>query len=196
MVASTSAFISTTDLPCPNASRMTCAPNSTEPVTSTTTSISLGAADQERVLGDDRDAPADRVVELRLRLGHGDVVAARVPVDVLRALGPAVVDRRHPHARNAVADLVGEALAHEPGADHADADRLALPLPRLQCVVDDDHASSGRTVPLCCEPRSAADRSSCASAPARSRRAAPNARPSARSRRPAAAMSRPSRGSS
>jgi len=40
MVASTSAFISTTDLPCANASRMTCAPNSTEPVTSMITSIS------------------------------------------------------------------------------------------------------------------------------------------------------------
>ncbi len=40
MVASTSAFISTTGFWCPNASRITRAPKSTEPVTSTTTSIS------------------------------------------------------------------------------------------------------------------------------------------------------------
>ena len=40
MVASTSAFISTTDFPCANASRITRDPNSTEPVTSMRTSIS------------------------------------------------------------------------------------------------------------------------------------------------------------
>ncbi len=40
MVASTSAFMRTTDFPWANASRMMRAPNSTEPVTSTTTSIS------------------------------------------------------------------------------------------------------------------------------------------------------------
>lgn len=40
MVASSSAFISTTDLPWAKACRTTCAPNSTDPVTSTTMSIS------------------------------------------------------------------------------------------------------------------------------------------------------------
>src|SRR5262245_50515673 len=50
-----------------------------------------------------------------------------------------VVDRRHPHARYAVSNLVGETLAHEAGADHADTDRLAFGFPRLQRVVDDDH---------------------------------------------------------
>ena len=40
MVASTSAFISTTGFSCWKDSRMMRAPNSTEPVTSTTTSIS------------------------------------------------------------------------------------------------------------------------------------------------------------
>jgi hypothetical protein len=48
MVASTSAFISTTGLPWAKASRMTLAPNSTEPVTSTTTSIS---GDRQMVIG-------------------------------------------------------------------------------------------------------------------------------------------------
>ena len=45
-------------------------------------------------------------------------------VDVDGALEAAVVDGGHAHAGDAVHDLVGEALGHEPGADHPDADRL------------------------------------------------------------------------
>ena len=80
MVASTSAFISTTGLPWRNASRMTWAPNSTEPVTSTTTSISGRAADGNGVLGDDRLPRPHRLVERRLGAG-GHRLPAGVAVD-------------------------------------------------------------------------------------------------------------------
>ena len=42
-------------------------------------------------------------------------------------------------AGHAVHDLIGEALPHEAGADHSDADRPSLLLAGLERLVDDDH---------------------------------------------------------
>ena len=39
-------------------------------------------------------------------------------------------------------DLIGQALAHEAGADDADADRLSLRLACLQSGIDEDHGYS------------------------------------------------------
>ena len=104
--------------------------------------VHLGrAADGEGILGDDGRALADGLVESGLGLRHHHVVATRVLVDADRALGLAIVDGRHAHAAHAVDDLVGEPLAHEPGADHADADRLALRFVGGERPVDDDHVS-------------------------------------------------------
>jgi hypothetical protein len=129
--------------------------------------VDLGRAAYEvRIFRDGGDASLDRLVEGRLGGNGLDVFAAGVSVDAERAFRPAVVDGRHPHAWNAVRDLVGEPLAHEPGADHADADRPALLFPGLQCCVDDDHRS---LTP-----------SSCVSLPPRPRREASRPSPSAR----------------
>src|SRR3989454_11875768 len=98
MVESTSAFISTTGFPNWKASRMTWAPNSTEPVTSTTTSISLERQIAKGVIGDDRYASPNGVIERALGVGGDDVVAACIPVHVECPLGSPVVDGGHAHA--------------------------------------------------------------------------------------------------
>ena len=75
MVASTSAFISTTRLPCWNASRMTLRAE-LDRAGDVDDHVDLRrAADGERVLGDDRLAPPDRLVERGLGAGGDDVVA-------------------------------------------------------------------------------------------------------------------------
>ena len=48
----------------------------------------------------------------------------------------------HAHPRDAVHDLVRQALPHEAGADDADADRAPLGLALLERGVDDDHAAT------------------------------------------------------
>ena len=54
MVASISAFISTTCLPCANASSTTCAPNSTAPVTSQIDVDLFAAAEEQRIVRERR----------------------------------------------------------------------------------------------------------------------------------------------
>src|SRR5206468_2575223 len=98
-----------------------------------------GAADRERVLGNNRYASPNGVVERALAVGRDHVVAACVPVDVERPLRPPVVDGGHAHAGNAVHDLVGQALPHEASADHTHANGQTLLLASLESLVYDDH---------------------------------------------------------
>src|SRR5437667_19917 len=55
-----------------------------------------------------------------------------------RRIGP-MVDGGHAHSGNAVHDLIGQALPHEAGPDHADANGQALHLTRPESLVHDDH---------------------------------------------------------
>ena len=92
----------------------------------------LAPAEEERVVGHGRAAAACRVLELRLR---ADRRRARGPRSGRpRPRGPGfrfeIADDAHP--RDAVDDLVREPLAHEAGADDADADRAALGLAGLR----------------------------------------------------------------
>jgi hypothetical protein len=84
---------------------------------------------------------------VRDRVGHpGDIVDDPVAIDTgfaVGALGPregAVRDRHELHAGSAVDDLVGDAAAHEAGADHGHPHGPALRSAGLQRVVDQDHA--------------------------------------------------------
>src|SRR5882762_5453200 len=109
------------------------------------------AADRVWVFRDDGQAAPDRLVEVRLVGGGPHVLAAGVAVYVERPLRLAVVDRGHPHAGNAVDDLVGESLSHETSADQADADRFPLLFSGPQRPVDDDHGWLTRS--SCASPR-------------------------------------------
>src|SRR6266851_147458 len=97
------------------------------------------AAHHEGVLGHGGLALANGLVELGLRPRHDDIVEPGVAIDVLSSLGAPIVDSSHAHARNAVSDLVREPLPHEPGADHAHANRLSLLLSGFQSIVDKNH---------------------------------------------------------
>jgi len=101
----------------------------------------LGAREQERVVGCDGRPLAQRVLERAGRRDGLRVGEPRVAEDVGGAVGAAPVDRRDAHPRDAVRDLVAEALRHEAGADEADADRAILRLARTQRGVDEDHAA-------------------------------------------------------
>ena len=90
------------------------------------------ARQEERIFRGHWLVRADRVVELLLRVGNDDILVPGIFIDVDRPLDLAVGDRSDPHARNAVLDLIGQALAHEAGADDANADRLALRLAFLE----------------------------------------------------------------
>ena len=113
------------------------------PVTSQITSTCSLAAEEERVVGArPRRLPVIASSSSRLRVDR-DGLEARVAEDARRArsgLRFEIADDAH--ARDAVDDLVREPLAHEAGADDADADRPALGLAGLECGVDDDHSTS------------------------------------------------------
>src|SRR6188474_691351 len=97
------------------------------------------ARDGKGIFGNDRDAAAYGLVDGLLAPASRDVLATGIAEDVEGTLGLAVVNGRHAHAWHAVGDLVRQSLAHEAGADHADAYRPAFGFPCLQCIVDDDH---------------------------------------------------------
>ena len=102
----------------------------------------LGAAEQERVVGDDGAVRADRVLDLGLAGRDDGVAEPGVVADAQGLLEPAGVDRRHAHAGDAVGDLVRQPLGHEAGADQRDPDRAALCLAPAQCGVDEDHSAA------------------------------------------------------
>ena len=110
------------------ASSATCAPNSTDPGHLDDHVDEPRTRQQKRILRGHRLVRADRVVELALRVGDDDILVAGIVEDVDRALDLAVGDRNDPHSGNAVADLIGEALAHEARADDADTNWLSLRL--------------------------------------------------------------------
>ena len=103
----------------------------------------LRLAEEKRVLGDDRPSGPHRILEVAEARRYYCLVVARVAEDAERLVGATAVDRDDVHSRDAVSDLVREALGHESGAEHPDSDRTAFLLTRAQRLVDDDH----RTVP-------------------------------------------------
>ena len=119
IVASSSAFMSTTSLPCSNAARTTCA---------RVLDCASRLDDRRRLWALGRAAAGPSVIAVRpLRTTaverlHGvddHRLGARIADDVLGALEAAAGNRRQPHAGHAVDDLVGEAVGHEAGADDA-----------------------------------------------------------------------------
>ena len=103
--------------------------------------MTIAARDQHRILGHHGLQMLDRNIELQLRAGNGNVFKARVMKYVDGSFHPTVRYRRHAHTRRAVRNLIGEALAHEAGADDADTDGFILICPRLECGIDDPHGS-------------------------------------------------------
>ena len=104
----------------------TWAPNSTDPVTSTSASIC-----SERQISNgssviDRSGRRGSRPRARPARRHTGRPRAGVLVDRRRAVEAPAVDRGHAHPGHAVGDLVREPLGHESGADHADADRASL----------------------------------------------------------------------
>ena len=85
----------------------------------------LAAAEQERIVGHDRAAGRRGVVERVLGVDR-DRFDARVPERFGRPFRPTIGDPDHSHPRDAVDDLVRQALPHEAGADDPDANRAVL----------------------------------------------------------------------
>ena len=141
-VASSSAFMRITCLPCSTASSTTWAPNSTEPVTSTRASICSARQSRNAIVGHHGAVGPDGVLDVGLgRCDHGTFERG-VLAQVQTLLELAGVDGRHPHSGDAVRDLVREPAGHEAGADQGDAQRAALVLAAAQSGVDDDHSAA------------------------------------------------------
>ena len=102
----------------------------------------LRSAEEERVLGDDGASRPHRVFEVVEVRRFDGVVVAGVAEHVERLLGTSAVDRDDLHSRDAVSDLVREALSHEAGAQHPDPDGPAFLLAGAQRPVDDDHQTA------------------------------------------------------
>src|SRR5215475_9503047 len=129
IVASISAFISTTSLPCLNASKTTWAPNSTEPVTSTNTSTSGERANRR---------PSSVATGLLARIASSSCRCVSATATACsRRLSVGDCDDAHPG--RAVYDHICEALAHEAGANDRDPNGLSLLGSRLESSVDQNH---------------------------------------------------------
>ena len=98
----------------------------------------LASAEQERIVGHGRAAGRSHILECVLGVDR-DRFDAGVPERFGRPFRPTIGDPDHSHPRDAVDDLVRQALPHEAGADDPDADRAALRFALLECRVDDDH---------------------------------------------------------
>ena len=95
---------------------------------------------QQRILGRRRTAGGDIASSsCDCDADQPRLIEAGIAQDVERPLRLAVGDRDDAHARRAVDDLVGQALAHEAGADDGDADRLASGFRGLQGCIDEQH---------------------------------------------------------
>ena len=99
----------------------------------------LGTGQQQGIIGRDRTVRDDRLVELPLRSGHDDVLAAGIAKHVERALRIAVGYGDHAHPGRAVHDLVGQALRHEAGADDRDPNGISVFGACLESGIDQYH---------------------------------------------------------
>jgi hypothetical protein len=93
------------------------------------------AAEHECVIRYGAGALRDASFELTLARYKSDVLHARLGVGTLGSRRFSVRYRDEIHSRHDVHKLASDASGHESGADHGDANRLALCLSFLKCAV-------------------------------------------------------------
>src|SRR6185295_1449812 len=108
-----------------------------------------GSADEKWIFRHHGPTIPYGLIELVLRARHYDVFKSRVTENMFGAFRAPVVYSRHAHSGHTVRNLVGQALAHEAGTDHADTNGFPALFPGFQGIVDYDHVALRQNW-LCC----------------------------------------------